>query len=98
MSGSLAGWRGRRALRAARLLDQVVDRQLPLLAGLSERGRRRSADYLAELVMLAQAYRHYAQGWIDHRELEHRGQATMRRLYELRHPRPTTAAQFTEQD
>lgn len=101
MSGSLTSWRRRRALRTARLLDQVVDRQLSLLAGLSEQGRRRSADYLAELVMLAQTYRHYANGWIDHRELNRQGEQTLRRLDNLRQPRPTTThvtEQVTEQD
>lgn len=95
--GPVRCWRARRALRAAATLDEVVDSQLPLLAGLPERGRRRSASYLAELVMLAQAYRHYAAGWIDRRELDRRSQQTMRRLSNFRHQHPSTA-QFTEQD
>lgn len=95
--GLLGGWRARRALRSAAMLDQIVDSQLPLLAGLPERSRRRSANYLSELVMLAQAYRHYAAGWIDRRELDQRSQLTMRRLNNFRHPHPSTA-QFTEQD
>jgi hypothetical protein len=93
----VGGWRARRALRAAATLDEVVDSQLPLLAGLPERSRRRSANYLAELVMLAQAYRHYAAGWMDRHELERRSTLTMRRLNNFRHPHPSTA-QFTEQD
>ncbi|MCP2169041.1 hypothetical protein [Goodfellowiella coeruleoviolacea] len=78
------------------MLDEVVDTQLPLLVGFSEARRRRAADYLAELVMLAQAYRHYAAGWIDSRELDRRGQATMLRLEELR--QGAASRQFTEQD
>jgi hypothetical protein len=78
------GWRTRRALRTAQLLDEVVDSQLPLLTALPEARRRRSADYLAELVMLSQAYRHYAAGWIDRRELDRRGHGVLDRLSELR--------------
>jgi hypothetical protein len=77
-------WRARRALRSARLLDEVVDSQLSLLVGFDEERRRRSADYLAELVKLAQDYRYYANGWIDSRELDRRGQLAMQRLGELR--------------
>jgi hypothetical protein len=97
MRGPLRGWRARKALRAASMLDEIVDSQLPLLAGLPEASRRRSAGYLAELVMLAQAYRHFATGWLDRRELEQRSQLAMRRLSNFRHPHPSTA-QFTEQD
>jgi hypothetical protein len=83
-------------LRSARLLDEVVDSQLPLLAALSERQRRRSADYLAELVTLAQAYRHYAGGWIDRRELERRGRLALERIEMMRSRR--SPAQLTERD
>ena len=78
------------------MLDEVVDSQLALLAGLPERSRRRSANYLAELVMLAQAYRHYANGWLDRRELDRRSRIAMRRLDHFRSPHPSTA-QVTEQ-
>lgn len=74
-----------------------MDAQLPVLSSLSEDSRRRAADYLAELVMLAQAYRHYAAGWIDRRELERRGKEVVVRLNAMRQQRPP-AAQFTEQD
>jgi hypothetical protein len=47
--------------------------------------------------MLAQAYRHYAAGWLDRKELEERSVLAMRRLNNFRHPHPSTA-QFTEQD
>ena len=90
------GWRRRRALRSARLLDEIVDSQLPLLSGLSEQQRRRSADYLAELVTLAQAYRHYAAGWISRRELERRGRLVLAHIRVLRSQR--SSAQLTEQD
>ena len=65
--------RVKRALDSARVLDEVVANQLALVSRLPEDGRRRAADFLAELVMLAQAYRHYAAGWISRRELERRG-------------------------
>jgi hypothetical protein len=97
MRGPWHGWRARKALHAATMLDEIVDSQLPLLAGLPEASRRRSAGYLAELVMLAQAYRHFAAGWIDRGELDERSQRTMARLNNFRHRHPS-AAQFTELD
>jgi hypothetical protein len=73
------------------MLDEVVDSQLALLAGLPERSRRRSANYLAELVMLAQAYRHYAAGWLDRRELDRRSKLAMGKLDDFRGPHLTAA-------
>lgn len=87
MVGNLLGVRrlsARRAMKAARMLDKVVDNQLPLLASFDERRRSRSADYLAELVKLAQDYRYYANGWIDAKELERRGKSAMAELTRLR--------------
>lgn len=81
---------------SARVIDEVVNNQLVLVSRLPEDGRRRAADFLAELVMLAQSYRHYAAGWINRRELEDRAMETMRRLSVLRQKR--SSAQFTEQD
>lgn len=89
--------RARRALDSARVIDEVVNNQLMLISRLPEEGRRRAADFLAELVLLAQSYRHYALGWITRRELERRGLETMRRLSVLRQRRPAPP-QFTEQD
>ena len=89
--------RARRALDSARVIDEVVNNQLMLVSRLPEERRRRAADFLAELVMLAQAYRHYAIGWISRRELERRGMETMRRLSVIRQ-RQASPAQFTEQD
>ena len=89
--------RARRALDSARVLDEVVANQLALVSRLPEEGRRRAADFLAELVMLAQHYRHFAAGWISRRELERRGLNTMRRLSAIRQRRPSEA-QFTERD
>jgi len=98
MRGLLHGWRARRALQAASTLDEVVNSQLPLVVALPESHRRRSANYLAELVMLAQSYRHYADGWIDRRELDRRGKLTVARLEQLRRPPHPSTAQFTELD
>jgi hypothetical protein len=89
----------RRALDSARILDQVVENQLPLVARLPEGGSRvRAADFLAELVLLSQAYRHHAAGWISRRELERRGHQTMRRLSHIRRRSPLPFTQFTERD
>ncbi|GAB3913726.1 hypothetical protein GCM10029964_123730 [Kibdelosporangium lantanae] len=90
------GRRARRALKSAQVLDEVVAAQLALVPRLPEDSRRRAADYLAELVMLAQNYRHFAAGWMSRKELERRAAVTMERLAELRRPREQ--AQFTEQD
>ncbi|WP_285610774.1 hypothetical protein [Actinokineospora globicatena] len=87
----------RRALASARALDQAVNSQLACVARLPEDARRRSADHLAELVTLAQAYRAYARGWISYRELENRGRIATARLSHLRSPHPA-AAHLTERD
>lgn len=89
--------RAKRALESARVLDEVVASQLSLVSRLPEDGRRRASDFLAELVMLASAYRHYAAGWISRRELEQRGRDAMRTLTLIRARRPAPS-QFTEQD
>jgi hypothetical protein len=77
------------------MLDDVVDAQVALLPQLSDETRRQSAEYLAELVMLAQSYRHFAFGWISRRELERRGSETVRRLEAIR---PLTLEQLTERE
>lgn len=74
----------RKALDSAKVLDDVVESQLALLARLPEEGRQRAADHLAELVLLAQAYRHYAKGWIPRRELDRRARAAADRLVLIR--------------
>lgn len=80
------------------MLDQVVAAQLPLVARLPEASRRRAADFLAELVLLSQAYRHHAAGWISRRELEERGSGVVSRIAVLRRRSSLSSAQFTEQD
>ncbi|WP_246009647.1 hypothetical protein [Actinokineospora cianjurensis] len=87
----------RRALASARALEQAVDSQLACVTRLPDDARRRSADHLAELVTLAQAYRAYARGWISYRELENRGRIATARLSHLRSPHPA-AAHLTERD
>lgn len=77
---SRLNWRARRALRSAEMLDDIVDSQLELVPHLAESARQESADHLAEMVMLAQAYRHYAVGWISRGELERRGRASVHRF------------------
>ncbi|MDQ3405982.1 MAG: hypothetical protein M3548_21745 [Actinomycetota bacterium] len=85
------------ALKSARILDEIVAGQLAIVARLSEGRRSLAADHLAELVMLAQTYRHYARGWISRRELDRRGRQATERLGALRQPSPDSA-HFTEQD
>jgi hypothetical protein len=97
MRGPWDVWRTRKALHAAGMLDEIVDTQLPLLAALPEGSRRRSASYLAELVMLAQHYRHYAAGWIDKAELLRRSHHTVSKLDEHR-ARRSAAASVTDLD
>lgn len=90
--------RARRALDAARLLDQMVADHLPMMARLPEASRHRAADFLAELVLLSQAYRHHAAGWISRRELARRGEGHVSRIAVIRRRSSLSSAQFTEQD
>lgn len=80
------------------MLDQVVATQLPLVARLPEASRHRAADFLAELVLLSQAYRHHAAGWISRRELEERGSSAVSRIGSIRRRSSLSSTQFTEQD
>ena len=73
-----------------------MENQLPLVARMPE-GAARAADFLAELVLLSDAYRHHAAGWITRRELERRGLFTMQRLSVIRR-HSLSRTQFTEQD
>ena len=73
-------WRRRRALRSARMLDDMVDAQVVALPLLPEDVRSRSADQLAELVMLAQTYRHFSAGWITRSTLDRRCKEIVARL------------------
>jgi hypothetical protein len=62
----------RQAASTAELLDRVVDRDLALVRALPVHQRARPVEKLAALVMLAQTYRYYANGWISRRELRRR--------------------------
>jgi hypothetical protein len=90
--------RARRALASARLLDQMVADHLPLMSRLPESSRDRVADFLAELVLLSQAYRHHAAGWISRRELARRGEGHVSRIAVIRRRSSLSSAHFTEQD
>jgi hypothetical protein len=70
----------RQAAATAELLDRIVDRDLVLVRALPVHQRGRPVEKLAALVMLAQAYRHYAAGWISRRELRRRSRATFDQL------------------
>lgn len=70
----------RQAAATAELLDRIVDRDLVLVRALPVHQRGRPVEKLAALVMLAQAYRHYAGGWIGRRELRRRSRATFAEL------------------
>ncbi|SFS84577.1 hypothetical protein [Saccharopolyspora flava] len=71
-----------RALASARVLNQIVDDHLRSVGDLPPELREPYADHLAELVLVAQAYRHYAAGWISRRELHRRARAALRRMDE----------------
>lgn len=71
-----------RALASARVLDEIVDGHLQSMRQLPPEFREPYADHLAELVLVAQAYRHYAAGWISRRELHRRARAALRRMDE----------------
>lgn len=90
--------RARRALDSARMLDQMVADHLPVMARLPEASRRRVADFLAELVLLSQAYRHHAAGWISRRELQRRGEGHVSRIAVIRRRSSLSSAQFTDHD
>lgn len=66
--------RTRTARRDAEFLDRLVDSELEFVRRLPVHLRARPVEMLAVMVMLAQDYRHYAHGWINHRELRHRAQ------------------------
>ena len=82
----LSGRRGR-ALRSARVLDDVVDAQVAEVPRLSERSRERAARHLAELVLLAHAYRRYAAGRMSRGQLLRRSWRASERLEALRRSR-----------
>jgi hypothetical protein len=68
----------------ADFLDDLVDAELKFLRQLPVHLRGGPTDALAVLVMLAQDYRHYAQGWINRRELRHRAERAITDLEVLR--------------
>jgi hypothetical protein len=70
----------RQAAATAQLLDRIVDRDLELVRALPVHERARPVEKLVALVMLAQAYRYYAAGWIGRRELRRRSRATFDQL------------------
>lgn len=70
----------RKAATTAQLLERIVDRELELVRALPVHQRARPVEKLAAMVMLAQAYRHYANGWIGRAELRRRSRATFDEL------------------
>ncbi len=79
--------RGRTARREAEFLDDLVEAELVFLRQLPMHLRDGPADALGVLVMLAQDYRYYAQGWISRRELRHRAEVALTDLDVLRQVR-----------
>jgi hypothetical protein len=87
----LRGWnrfwslrRRRMARLEADFLDRLVDAELEFMNRLPVNVRGGPTDALAILVMLAQDYRHYAQGWISRHELTHRTERALTELAVLR--------------
>ena len=76
--------RRRTARLEADFLDDLVDAELTFMRQLPVHLRDGPTDALAVLVMLAQDYRHYAQGWINRRELRHRAERALADLDVLR--------------
>jgi len=80
------GWlrRTRTARWDADFLDGLVDTELAYVRRLPVHLRARPVEMLAVMAMLAQDYRHYAQGWISRRELRHRAQRAVGDLDAMR--------------
>ena len=76
--------RRRTARLEADFLDHLVDSELEFLSRLPAPLRDGPADALTVLVMLAQDYRYYAQGWINRRELRRRAERALTDLDILR--------------
>lgn len=76
--------RSRTARLEADFLDHLVDVELEFIRRLPVHLRSRPAEALAVLVMLAQGYRHYAQGWISRRQLRCRVEGALADLDVLR--------------
>jgi hypothetical protein len=71
------------------MLDQMVAAHVRLVPRLPEAQRARTADYLAELVILGDIYRRYARGWISRKEMDQQALRQSRKLDELRWQRFT---------
>ena len=69
----------------ADFLNGLVDTELEFVRRLPVHLRARPVEVLAVMAMLAQDYRHYAQGWINRRELRHRAQRAVEDLDTMRH-------------
>lgn len=65
------------AARVAQALDRIVERDLELVRALPMDRRAARVDRLAAIVTLSQAYRCFARGWINRRELRRRVQAAL---------------------
>ncbi|MFN2494489.1 MAG: hypothetical protein ABR608_01065 [Pseudonocardiaceae bacterium] len=69
--------RSRTAQLEADFLDRLVDAELEFVRRLPVHLRSKPAEALAVLAMLAADHRHYAQGWISRRQLQHRVQRAL---------------------
>ncbi len=68
----------------ADFLDGLVDAELEFVRLLPVHLRARPVEMLAVMAVLAQDHRHYAQGWINRRELRRRAQRAVRDLDVMR--------------
>ena len=89
--------RQQRALSTASAIERLVADRVTQVPDLPEDARAKQAEHLAELVLLAQAYRHFGRGWIGRRELERRTGAATRRMTALRR-QAAPAAHLTDRD
>ncbi len=83
--------RRRTVAREADFLNDLVDGELEFMRQLPTDLRAGPTEALAILVMLAQDYRHYAQGWISRRELRRRVERALTDLDALRRVTQVTA-------
>jgi hypothetical protein len=89
--------RQQRALSTASAIERLVGDRVGRVRDLPEDTRGRHADHLAELVLPAQAHRHFGRGWIGRRELERLAGAAIRRMTVLRRG-AVLAAHLTDRD
>lgn len=91
-------WRRRRALRAARMLDEMVDAHVAAVPMLAEDLRPRTVEQLVQLVSLAHVYRHFAAGWITRPTFDRRCREIVARLDDQSGVGPVSGGRLTARE